>query len=474
MEIIIIGGGIIGLAIARELSKYKVNINLFEKEKDITMGATKGNSGIIHGGYAESHESVRGPLCYEGRKEFEQLSKDLDFPFAKIGSLVLAYENSETLQELYENGIKNGLKDLSILNSEEVKEKEPLLDGVHSALYCEGAGVVCPYEVAIAFAENAVDNEVNIHLEEQVLDLGKKDKKFIVKTNKDQYTADFVINAAGLYADDISKMLGIEDYTIHARKGEYLLFQRGVLDGLNHILFQIPSRFGKGVLITHTPYSNLLLGPNALDHVEKEDSSTDLESLEKIYKEARNIVGDIPKNQMIRSYAGNRSISSTGDFIIRASKIPGFIEACGIQSPGLTSSPAIAKKVVDIIKETTGDLKEKENFISKRKGSIRKLKLGDPREIQKKIDLDNDNEEKVLCRCEQITVKDLKEVLNRNIPIKTIDAIKRRTGAGMGFCQGSFCRSRIIDFLEENGISIQEETDVEKKEISRVTKKDFI
>lgn len=472
MEVIIIGGGIIGLAISRELSKYKVNIRLFEKEKDLTMGSTKGNSGIIHGGYAESHESIRGPLCYQGRLEFEKLSRDLDFPFLQNGSLVLSYEESEGLKELYENGLKNGLKDLTILHGEEVTEKEPLLENVHSALYCEGAGVVTPYEVALAFAENAVDNGVKIHLEEEVLNL-KKEENFIIKTNKDTYSADILINAAGLYADDISGLLGVDDYTIQPRKGEYLLFQRGVLEDVHPVIFQMPSEMGKGVLITHTPYGNLLLGPNALDGVEKEDLATDLNHLEKIYKEAEEVVGEIPRSQMIRSYAGNRSVSSTGDFIIRANKIPGFFEACGIQSPGITSSPAIAKKIIQLIEDFCGKLEKKEDFISKRKGQIRKLKLEDPKEILEKLDLENTDDEKVLCRCEQITVKDLKKILDRKIPVKTIDGIKRRTGAGMGFCQGSFCKSRILVFLEEKGISIQEETDVERKDIERVTRKDF-
>ncbi|MEW8974015.1 MAG: NAD(P)/FAD-dependent oxidoreductase [Tissierellaceae bacterium] len=476
-DVIIIGGGIIGTSIARELSKYNNKVLLLEKGIDVSMGATKANSAIVHGGYAESNSTLKGRLCYKGRIQFKRLNEELNFGFKETGSLVLNFQdNKETLERLMENGIKNGLDDLSIIGTKEIMEIEPNINpNVKWALYCKGAGVCSPYEMAIAMAENAIENGVELKLENEVLSIEKKDKLFRVKTNEDTYYGKYVVNAAGLYSDRISKMVGVDDFEILPRSGEYILFTRGTGEAINTVLFQLPTKFGKGVLVTSTYYGNLLIGPDSSDDTERDDTSTHIDRIANIYNQALFIYDKIDPKKFIRSFTGIRARSSTDDFIIEETEVKGFINVAGIQSPGLTSSPAIADMIVEILKKAGLELIEDPNFNPYRKPIIEKKPLKNFSKIKDKIDLPLGSEGRIVCRCEQVLEEEIVDALHRGIKVKTVDGVKRRTRATMGWCQGDFCKPRVIEIMErEYGEKIDPQFDIEHSGVNRVQKSDLL
>ncbi len=476
-DVIIIGAGIVGTSIARELSRYNTRVLLLEKEADVSMGATKANSAIVHGGYAEEHAQLKGRLCYKGRIQYEALNKELNFGFRETGSLVVTkVDDKRPLEYLMENGIKNGLQDLSIIGSEEIQNIDPELSkDIKWALYCKGAGVCSPYEMAIAMAENAIKNGVDLKLENEVIAIEKIDSKFKVSTDKDIYYSKYIVNAAGLYADKISSMAGSKDFEILPRSGEYLLFTRGTGDKINSVIFQLPTECGKGVLITSTYYGNLMIGPDSNDDSDKEDKSTHIDRIAKIYNDAKSLYKDINPKQFIRSFTGIRARSSTDDFIIEETDIKGFINVAGIQSPGLTASPAIAEMVRDILIESGLNLKSNNDFDPYRKPIITKKPLKPFVEVKDKIELPLGAEGRIVCRCEQVTEDEIVDALHRGIKLKTIDAVKRRTRATMGWCQGEFCRSRVIEVVQrEYGKDIDELPDIKHSGVSRVQKSDLL
>lgn len=476
-DVIIIGAGIVGTAIARWLSRYKLRVLLLEKANDVSMGATKANSAIAHGGYAESHATLKGSLCYKGRIQFKRLNEELNFGFAETGSLVITTEDdTEPLEKLMENGIKNGLEDLSIIGAEEIRKLEPVLShDVKWALYCKGAGVCSPYEMAIALAENAIKNGVTLKLEEEVTAMEKTADFFKVIVNHEkEYRGRYVVNSSGIYSDKVSKMLGVDDFEILPRSGEYLLFTRGTGDPINTVIFQLPTKLGKGVLLASTYYGNLLIGPDAVDDGEREDTSTHLERIARIYEQTKALYDKINPKLFIRSFTGIRARSSSGDFIIEETRVPGFINVAGIQSPGLTSSPAIADRVVEILREAGLELVEDPNFDPYRKGIITKKPLKPFKEIQHLIDIPS-SPEKIICKCEQVTEGEIVDALHRGIEVKSVDGVKRRARATMGWCQGTFCRSRVIEVMErEYQKPVDPAYDIEHSGVSRVEKSDLL
>ena len=476
-DVIIIGAGIIGTSIARELSKYNTSVLILEKEADISMGSTKANSAIVHGGYAEDHSLLKGRLCYKGRIQFEKLNRELNFGFKESGSLVVTKEdNKEPLEHLLENGIKNGLEDLSIVDSEEIREMEPnLSNDLKWALYCKGAGVCSPYEMAIAMAENAIENGVELKLENEVISIEKLESKFRVVTDKSEFYSKYIVNAAGVYSDKISQMVHVNNFEILPRSGEYLLFTRGTGEDVNSVIFQLPVKNGKGVLITSTYYGNLLIGPDSNEESTREDTSTHLERISHIYNSAKSIYSDINPKQFIRSFTGIRAKSSTDDFIIEETQVKGFINVAGIQSPGLTASPAIAEMVRDILKEAGLNLEKNPDFNPLRKPIITKKPLKPFMQVKDKIELPLGAEGRIVCRCEQVTESEIVDALHRGIKLKTIDAIKRRTRATMGWCQGEFCRSRVLEIVKrEYGEDINELPDIEHSGVNRVQKSELL
>jgi len=446
-DVAIIGGGVIGCSIARELSKYKIKTIVIEKDSDVSCGATKANSGIVHGGYDARYGTKKGYFSHRGNILFEKLNKELNFGFEKIGSLVLAFDEEEikTLSQIIENGKKNKVENLKIIDREKLLEIEPNIGEAIGALYCPGAGIVSPYEYCIALAENAISNNVKFKFNSNVEDIKKIENIYTIKTVLGEIKSKVVINAAGINSDLISNMVNKEYFHIIPRKGEYLVYTKGYGDKINHVVFQCPNEKGKGVLVTPTYHNNLMVGPDAQIINDKYDTSTNIENLFDIIEKAEKSIPHLENKKIIRNFAGTRSTSSLHDFIIEETKSKNFINVAGIESPGITSSPAIALYVKDLVKDMI-DLPKNDEFNPNRKPNIIKKSIDDMlpmKEVNDYTNLDEDNLERIVCRCEQVRQKEILEALNRGIKITSTDGIKRRTRAGMGICQGKFCEPRV-------------------------------
>lgn len=474
-DICIIGAGIIGTTIARRLSRYKLNITLIEKADDVAMGATKANSAIVHGGYAESNSKLKGRLCYQGRKQFAELDKELNFGFRPIGSLVLTSneEDLPKLKALEENGHKNGLTDLKILTGDEIRAMEPSIHpDIRYGLYCEGAGICSPYGMAIAMAENAVKNGVELSLNEEILSIRKDNEGYILTTNLREIPTKYVINCAGIHAAEIAAMVHEPHFSIHPRSGEYILCNRDTGKLLNKVAFQMPSVMGKGILVTPTIHGNLLIGPDAIN-VDGADRSTHPDRLTNIFDQALLTTPELDPKWFLRSFAGIRAVSSTDDFIIEESVSPGFFHAAGIQSPGLTSSPAIADMMVDLLKKAGCPLKEDPNYDPIRKPLPHLENRLSAAEVKERLEATGP--EQIICRCEQVPRAVIEETLKRGIPINSVDALKRRTRASMGLCQGAFCRPRFLKVVKDiTGKDLDPRTDIEKEGVRRVNRAEFL
>ncbi|MBW9158508.1 NAD(P)/FAD-dependent oxidoreductase [Clostridium tagluense] len=440
-DVVIIGAGVVGSAIARNLSRYNLKIGILEKEDDVSTGASKANSGIVHGGYAAKYGTLKGQLCGKGNKMYRKLQEELNFGYRKTGALVIGFneDDEKKIKELYENGLKMGCDDLEIIRGDKLKEIEPNLNSdVTVALYAKSVGVTSPYEFTIALVENAITNGVELKLLSEVLSIENLEEKFIVHTNKEDIEARYVINAAGQYSDKIANMLGMDDFKIMPKKGQYILMGKDQGHLVNTVIFQVPTDKGKGILVTTTYHGNFMIGPNSEEISDKDDVATTTETLKDVIDTARRSIPDFDVRKTLTTFSGIRASSNTGDFIIEESPVKRFINVAGIDSPGLTSSPAIAEMVADILVKSGLVLQEKDNFISYRKGIIVKK----DNNFHGKID-DEDPAKNIICRCEVVTEAEIVDAIHRNIPINSTDAIKRRTRAGMGTCQANFCRSRV-------------------------------
>lgn len=456
-DVVIIGGGITGVAIARELSKYCLDIILLEKETDIAIGTTKANSGIIHAGFDAHEGSMKAQMNVLGNERYHSLNEELDLGIKFIGSMVVATDEAEmeTVKQLFKRGQANGVPGLMIIGKEELLKREPNLSpSVLGALWAPTAGVIIPFEAAAAFAENAIRNGVEIIRECQVEDILLKDQQIeAVKTSHGIINTKYVINAAGLFADEISKMAGDESFTIMPRKGEYILFDKKQ-KLVNSIIFPAPTKISKGILVSPTAHGNIFVGPNAEDVPSKNDLSVTPSGMEEILSGAGKIVPNIPVKAAITGFAGLRAASSTGDFILGASKVTsGLIQAGGIQSPGLTSAPAIAEYTAEELKKAGLTLTLKQNFMvqNPRHITMRNLSL---KEKEAAI-AENPLYGRIICRCESISEGEIVDAIKRPCGALTVDAVKRRTRAGMGRCQGGFCGPRVTTILaRELGIPI--------------------
>ena len=466
-DVAIIGAGVIGCAVARELSRYNLNIAVIEKTEDVSTGSTKANSGIIHGGYDADHKKKKGYFSRKGNQRFDQLEKELNFGFSRCGSLVLAFseEELEKLEEIKLNGEKNGVNDLSIIDADEIQSIEPNVskDALY-ALYCPSAGIASPFEFCIALMENAIHNGAELFLNNEVKSIQKENDSFSVITNKKRFEAKYVINCAGVYSDKVSQMAGIGGFQINPRKGEYLVFEKGTGTMINKVIFQCPTKKGKGILVTSTYHDNLMIGPDAQDIRDKEDTTTSIEALEHIIDEARKSVPDFDTKKIIRSFSGIRASSSLKDFIIEETTLKGFINVAGIESPGLTSSPEIAVYVSDILKKSGLEMFPKENFDPYRKAIIEKKPkdaMISMKEAMPFINLPLGDPDRMVCRCEQVSEKTIRDSLDRGIKVDSLDGVKRRTRAGMGVCQGQFCSSRVREVIADH-YHISEDSVIER------------
>jgi glycerol-3-phosphate dehydrogenase len=447
-DVVIIGAGVVGSLIARELSRYQLKTCIVEKENDVAMGTSKANSAIIHAGYDCKPNTLKEKLNVEGNAMMDQLANELDVPFKRIGSLVLAFndEDKKTIEELYHRGVSFGIKGMAIWDQKMVREHEPNLSlDVIGALYAPTAGIVCPYQLNIGATENAVDNGVALKLNTQVLSIEKREH-FIINTNEEQVEASYIINAAGVYADEISHMIGDDSYKIHPRKGEYMVFDKKLGNTVSHVVFQPPSKMGKGILVTPTVDGNLMMGPTALDMDDKQDMSTTDDGLNKVKAGATKTLKDFNMRGVIKSFSGIRATGSTGDFVIGRSKIDGdFINVGAIASPGLSSAPAIATFVSDMLKDMGVSLNKNPNFNPLRKRVVRFREMtNEQREVLAKK---NPAFGHMICRCESVTEGEIIDAIRRSVGAKDIDGVKRRTRAGSGRCQGGFCMPKVMEIL---------------------------
>ncbi len=448
-DVAIIGAGVIGTFIARELSKYELDIVLIEKDNDVANGTTKANSAVIHAGYDTHADTNKGKFNSLGNPMFDKVCEELDVPFKRIGSLVVAFsgEEMDTLQELYDRGVENNIPDMKIVNQEQVRKMEPNISKeILGALYAPTCGIIGPWELAIALAENAVDNGVEIMLNSEVVDIERKEESYKIFTSSKDVEAKYVINCAGLYSDKINNMVAEPYFKIIPRRGEYYVFDKKAGDLVNHVIFQCPTKMGKGVLILPTVHGNLLVGPNAMDLDDKEALQTSLNGLSFVKKYAKKTCEDIDFSQTIRTFSGLRAEPSTEDFIVEESKeAKGFINVAGIKSPGLSSSPAIAQHVVGILEGIIGKLERNNNFNPYREGIIKFQELSD--EEKAKYIQKNPKYGRIICRCESITEGEIIDSIHRPVGARTVDGVKKRVRPGMGRCQGGFCGPRVMEIL---------------------------
>ena len=447
-DVIIIGAGVSGAATARELSRYKVNACVIEKEEDVCCGTSKANSAIVHAGYDAATGSLMAKLNVRGNQMMEQLAKDLDFPFKKNGSLVVCLheEDMPNLQALYDRGVANGVKDLRILNREELRAMEPnISDDAYAALYAPTAGIVCPFNLNIAMAENACVNGVEFKFDTEVTGLHPIEGGWAIETNLGTFETKYVVNAAGVYADTLHNMVSAKKIHITPRRGDYCLLDKTAGNLVSKTIFALPGKFGKGILVAPTVHGNLILGPTAIDIEDKEGTNTTREGLDQVIAKCGMNVKNIPMRSVITSFAGLRAHEDGHEFLIgELEDAPGFIDCAGIESPGLTSSPAIGEMVAEILREKL-NLEKNENFVATRKGVL------DPDALSKeeRIELIRKNPAygNIICRCEMITEGEILDAIHRPLGAKSLDGVKRRTRAGMGRCQAGFCSPRTMEIL---------------------------
>ncbi len=458
-DIAIIGAGVVGTLTARALTRYNLDVCVLEKSGDVAMGATKANSAIVHGGFDAKENSLKAKLNVAGSSMMKQVAEELGVKYKNNGSLVIGFNEDDltVLNELLARGKHNGVHGMSILSGDEIFDIEPNLSrNVKYALSVPTGAIVCPYELCIAAMGNAMDNGAHLKLNFEVTAIKNKGAFYEISSAGAAVQAKTVINCAGLYSDKIAKMAGDDSFTIIPRRGEYILLDKDCGNLITHTVFRTPGKMGKGILVTPTVDGNLLLGPTSENIEDKADTSTTADGLSKVIAQAKENVGDIQIGKTITSFCGLRAVGDTGDFIINT-PFKGFINVAGIESPGLSASPAIAEYVVDMIKSGGNHLTPNPKFNPIRKPShhFREASESEKAEIIKK----DSRYGKIICRCEGITEGEIVEAINTNPRPSDLDGIKRRTRAQMGRCQGGFCVPYITALLSrELGIPYEDVT----------------
>lgn len=462
-DVIVIGGGVTGTCIARELSRYDIRLCLMEKGDDVASGTSKANSGVIHSGFDCKPGTLMARLNVRGNELMYKYSEELDFPTKMNGSLVVCTVEAERgkLDVLLDQGIKNGVPGVRIVEREELLEMEPnLTPNAVAALYAPTGGVICPFNLAIAMGENAAVNGCEFKFETKVTGIRNAGDHYEVETSKGTFETKIVVNAAGVYADEIHNMISENKIKIIARKGEYLLMDKELGDYFTKTVFTLPGKMGKGVLTAPTIHGNLYVGPTATDVEDKESTNTTQEILDDLVYKAQHshLTKDVlPMNKVITSFSGLRAHWENHEFIVEeVADAPGFFDAAGIESPGLTSSPAIGEMMAGLIEEKY-HFPKKDNFISTRKGVTRTegLSIEERNELIKK----NPQYGQIVCRCEMITEAEIVDAINRPIGATSLDGIKRRTRQGTGRCQAGFCTPKTMEILSrETGIPMEKIT----------------
>lgn len=462
-DVVIIGGGVIGTSIGRELSRYKLKLAILEKEEELAFGVSKSNSGIIHPGTQNPPNSLKGRLCVRGNVLTRKIAGELGVDFKEVGELIVAFNGEEAgrLLQLKKEAKILGVPKLKIVDRAWLKVHEPNLSSAAiAALYAQTAGILSPYRLVYDMGENAIRNGAEIYTQTKVENIVFSRKTnsnnkgyFEIFTSKGIFKAKYIVNAAGLFADEISKMVGVDDFKIKPRKGEEFLLDKKREHLTNHLLFPLPSKTSKGILVIKTADGNPMIGPTAEDVEDKYDLSTSDEGLKKVLIAAQKMIPSINENDIIAYFAGLRPVGLTAlpsvagdDFLIRhESRPPGFINVAGIQSPGLTAAPAIALFVCGILKKNGLSMKKKLNH----KGNRKKTKhlFAVPFEKSEKLLYKDPSYGDMVCRCELVSAKEVRDAIGRGA--RTLDGIKFRTRAQAGRCHGSFCTTRIIKILSE-------------------------
>jgi glycerol-3-phosphate dehydrogenase len=452
-DVIIIGAGIIGCSAAYYLSRFHLKVLVVEKGPDVAVATSRANSGIIHGGYDPQPGTLMAGLNVLGNAMYPQLCNELDVPFRRCGSLVVAREGEEEeLDRLLAQGRENGVPNLAILGRDEILNREPNLSpDVIAALYAPSAGIVAPGEMALALAETAAVNGVEFLFNTKVTGIQVENGAVrAIETEGDSFAAPVVINAAGIFADHIARLAGAERYDILPRKGEYMLLDKDIDGYVRHVVFPVPSPVSKGILVLPTVEGNVLAGPTAVDVSDRNDISTPSEGLSAIRQGAKALFPKLPLGKVITSFAGLRAVPADGDFVLRSSaKVRGWIDAGGIQSPGLTAAPAIGEKLAGLV----GGLIDLQPKAQQQRSPVLRLRDLPLREREGWI-TKNPLYGRIICRCEGVSEGEIVDALHRPIPARTLDGLKIRTRAGSGRCQGGFCQPRLLAIIaRELGIS---------------------
>jgi glycerol-3-phosphate dehydrogenase len=459
-DIVIIGAGAVGCSVARFLSRYKANVCVVEKAEDVCCGTSKANSAIVHAGFDAANGSLMAEYNLKGNLMFPGLAKELDFPYQQDGSLVvcMSEEDMPHLRELYENGVKNGVKQLEIIDQKRLREMEPHIsrDAV-AALWAPTGGIVCPFNFVIAMAENANTNGVEFRFNTEVTAIVRNGDHWTLQTRDGAIDAGYVVNAAGLYSDMFHNMVSADKIHITPRRGDYCLLDRAVGPYVTHTIFQLPTKLGKGVLVSPTVHGNIIVGPTAIDIEDKEGTNTTQAGIDELISKADHTVEGLPIRQVITSFAGLRAHEDHHEFILGEVKdAPGFIDCAGIESPGLTSSPAIGEMVAQLLQKKLG-LQPDPSYNGNRKGVL------DPKKLSKdeRSELIRRQPEygRIICRCESVTEGEILDAIRRPLGARSLDGVKRRTRAGMGRCQAGFCSPRTMEILaRELGVDQSEIT----------------
>ena len=453
-DIAIIGAGVTGASIARRLSRYDLSVALLEKEVDVSFGTSKANSGIIHAGFHDKPGSLKAKLCVSGNAAYDRLSAELGFPFERRGELMVAFddEQEQTVRALYERGLQNGVNYMELLGKERTLELEPTLNpDIAGSLYAPTAGIIGPYEYCFALVENAVENGVELLLSFETAAIDRlEDESFRIESKDGRgINARYVVNAAGLYSDDIAAMVGEESLKITPRKGEEYLLDKRVGKLVKRVIFPAPTKNSKGILVIPTVDGPVMIGPTAVEIEDKEDLSTSREGLQGIFEFTRNLVPKIKVSDIITSFAGLRPVPNHDDFVIGETGVARFFNAAGIQSPGLTASPAVGEYICNLLLNSGLKMQLKPDYNPCRKATLRTRTLVNNRDYEKlkKAIAEDKDYGSLVCRCENVTKAEIISAIRRGHT--TLDAIKFATRAGSGRCQAGFCTNKILKLISE-------------------------
>ncbi len=461
-DVAVIGAGVIGGMLARELSKYRLSVCLLEKENDVAMGASKANSGIVHGGYDPVPGTLKAKLNTQGVELLFEAAAQLNVPIVRNGSMVCAFgtiEEEDLLEELYQQGQENEIPGLRLISGDEARALEPALsDKVSKVLHVANAGIVGPYELSIAAVGNAMDNGVELKRNFSVCSIEKKDVFILTAQSGECVQAAYIVNCAGGYSGQVAAMAGDDSFEIIPRAGEYMLLDKAEGNRVRHTLFQCPTAEGKGILVSPTAHGNLLVGPTASKVATPDSKDTTPAGLAEVSRLAAKSVPTVDFRQVITSFTGVRSSEKNGDFILKEScKVPGLIHAGAIDSPGLTCCVSIARCLVDILKNAGLCLEEKGSWNGCREdpNAFQKMTL----EQKDAFIKGNPAYGKIVCRCEMISEGEILEAIRRNPGAQDMDGVKRRTRSGMGRCQGGFCGPYVMELLSrERNVPMAEVT----------------